>query len=427
MELNKSLVEHVVILSSRISKARGKKTYLSEAKPSNNETIYEGKRGAKYFYRLGNEPTTDQKDGTTFIPKSHGQFRRILMNEGSNARYDILNHLYGHPSYKIDWEKINNYGSGDSRVRGVIYDSKTGRKSGVIERKFRANKTVVHDKLELADTLPKGIATAMNDRAEEIYRKMGYKKVKLDADISIGKYAWARQGYNWTYSSRKRVLEEVKELLNSSFLENPDNITFGTGFFEKLDSSYPVLDDNARSIKDRVNHYSNMLKENENNLNELENKLERFSNSEDKIQLLLDKRDDIKGNISFYKSVINEANNQYKRYVDILPKIHDYRRIDMKTGKITEVDAYTMQKRLFRNAYSKLLKNNNNLRYSWDLAKADNGKLYKNYNEDYPEAKYPLGKALMLSLPSSWTAVKDLDKNSINYRIGKEYLLEKKI
>ena len=49
-----------------------------------------------------------------------------------------------------------------------------------------------------------GLATALNQAAEDFYRRVGINRIQLHANIDVGGYAWARQGYDWSYPTMMR-------------------------------------------------------------------------------------------------------------------------------------------------------------------------------------------------------------------------------
>jgi len=84
-------------------------------------------------------------------------------------------------------------------VQMVLSDPETGKKMGRMDRTFHKEGARVHHDVFIIEAWARGRGTALaiNRQAEENYRKMGFKYVDLQADIDIGKYAWAQQGYNF--------------------------------------------------------------------------------------------------------------------------------------------------------------------------------------------------------------------------------------
>jgi GNAT superfamily N-acetyltransferase len=83
-------------------------------------------------------------------------------------------------------------------VTGVILD-KSGREVGQFDRYIdHTSKTIRHEFLQLeAEAQGTGFAALWNQHAFEAYRTAGYQQVTLHADIDVGGYAWARQGFKF--------------------------------------------------------------------------------------------------------------------------------------------------------------------------------------------------------------------------------------
>lgn len=91
------------------------------------------------------------------------------------------------------------YRSGSS-VSLIIEDA-DGKEIGEMDRTFRDGK-VTHTVFKLKSAKQgEGIAAAINKKAEEAYLDHGFTQIELNADISVGKYAWARQGYDFKHSA----------------------------------------------------------------------------------------------------------------------------------------------------------------------------------------------------------------------------------
>jgi hypothetical protein len=67
------------------------------------------------------------------------------------------------------------------------------------------------------------IATDINENAEEQYEKLGIKSISLNANLDIGGYAWARQGYDFADNeneSGKIQLSEMKKIFQSALQDH---------------------------------------------------------------------------------------------------------------------------------------------------------------------------------------------------------------
>jgi hypothetical protein len=89
------------------------------------------------------------------------------------------------------------------RVFGKIYD-KDNKYVGAFQRNLVAWKNnddgsyVEHDSLYLNDDVQGGgFAQRFNAHAENAYRDAGFNQIRLYADVSVGGYAWATQGYDF--------------------------------------------------------------------------------------------------------------------------------------------------------------------------------------------------------------------------------------
>ncbi len=104
-------------------------------------------------------------------------------------------------------------GTENMRMVTMNLTDEDGELIGRMERKFAANPPTVHHELFTlnADKQGEGIAAQINKQAEEKYREAGFKEIKLAADISIGKYAWARQGYDFKDSDRTDMVKYYRE------------------------------------------------------------------------------------------------------------------------------------------------------------------------------------------------------------------------
>jgi hypothetical protein len=97
----------------------------------------------------------------------------------------------------IEWAN----GRARLRVGGEIFDS-NGNEVGEFKRVFKVNKDgvfmVEHEYLLMDSAVQgQGFAKQFNKQAFSHYKKMGVERTQLQADIDVGGYAWAREGYDW--------------------------------------------------------------------------------------------------------------------------------------------------------------------------------------------------------------------------------------
>ena len=91
-----------------------------------------------------------------------------------------------------------------------------GREVGDCSRKFGGNE-IEHVGMFLKPSYQnKGIATRFVRDSEDLYRAIGAKRVTLQAEQTIGGYAWATMGYDFANKrSQDRITRDAKELSKS--------------------------------------------------------------------------------------------------------------------------------------------------------------------------------------------------------------------
>jgi len=110
------------------------------------------------------------------------------------------------------------WGKGNHRmmVSGNILNAK-GQSVGSFERVFKINYQGVfmvdHTGLYMdRDVQGQGFAKAFNKNAFKNYKKMGIERVQLQADIDVGGYAWAREGYDWAPDDAPSLAETLSRI-----------------------------------------------------------------------------------------------------------------------------------------------------------------------------------------------------------------------
>lgn len=142
-----------------------------------------------------------------------------------NATDEDVADIYRVPGYttRVELNRVV-HGFPERDVTVALLDE-NGNTVARMTREFDSNKkSVYHDTFIITDSRlqGEGIAAALNARAEERYKEMGFTKVTLMADIDVGKYAWARQGYDIKASKRTNFLEEQTGYLRAVLREaNP--------------------------------------------------------------------------------------------------------------------------------------------------------------------------------------------------------------
>ncbi len=167
------------------------------------------------------EKPTDEPRATVSGSIEEAQFtafEKVIGIEEGTAK-ELITRAYATnvPGYQSSIEAVKT-GKDSGFVLIVIKDS-TGKKVGKIERMFsyiRGDELVV-DHLHFAleqNHQNNGLAADINERAEQEYRKIGVTGIELIANMSIGGYAWARQGYDFSNSrEREKLLESIDQKL----------------------------------------------------------------------------------------------------------------------------------------------------------------------------------------------------------------------
>jgi len=158
------------------------------------------------------------EEDADLIPSDWGGLTEAL---GSMDRYEeTLAAIFGDAGgqVRMNWAPPTVHPS-TIDVEGSIHDPVTGTYWGSINRQFKRDGSVYHSLFSIGNNGPPGLAVRINRQAEQAYAKMGVGSISLDADINIGKYAWARQGYDW----RPGYGEGLKTSFDSFVMETLDS------------------------------------------------------------------------------------------------------------------------------------------------------------------------------------------------------------
>lgn len=91
-------------------------------------------------------------------------------------------------------------------------------------RDGRGNVTIEHALMEVNQDMRVGFADDFNRRAEEQYQKWGVRQINVYADISVGKYCWAQQGYTFaTDDEREGMIDRFDAWATAHGHTIPDN------------------------------------------------------------------------------------------------------------------------------------------------------------------------------------------------------------
>lgn len=111
--------------------------------------------------------------------------------------------------------KVEERGNDSVKVKFTLTDPESGRELGKMRRLFNSDGSVEHDTFILAKEFQgRGLAAKLNEKAEESYRAAGISSIYLNADIDVGKYTWALQGYDFEDAAgRDYMRSQLKRFL----------------------------------------------------------------------------------------------------------------------------------------------------------------------------------------------------------------------
>jgi len=138
------------------------------------------------------------------------------------ATPDEVAEIYALPGYELKGVVWGNTSDGQKVFKASLM--KDNQEYARMERTFDAETLTVHHEnlMVWGQAQGEGLAAALNARAEEQYRQLGFERVTLMADIDVGKYAWARQGYDVADRYRTNFLEDRQGYLRAVLREaNP--------------------------------------------------------------------------------------------------------------------------------------------------------------------------------------------------------------
>jgi len=149
----------------------------------------------------------------------------------------------GHMDYRADIKVITVGEHGNvTRLEIDYYDADGSTVANVARelRRMGGEEWMAYN--ELLDVMPeyqdKGIATSLYNRQIYTLRNAGASEIQLYANISIGRYAWAKKGFDYKEGSKKYTLRRV----NSNFRKWADDkgIPEPSGGWPTFDSAHSV-------------------------------------------------------------------------------------------------------------------------------------------------------------------------------------------
>lgn len=113
--------------------------------------------------------------------------------------------------------RVEERGNEAVKVNFTLTDPETGRDVAKMVRSFYSDGSVEHDTFVISsEHQGRGIAARINERAEEAYRAAGFTSIYMVADIDVGKYTWALQGYDFeTGDSREHMRSQLRRFLKT--------------------------------------------------------------------------------------------------------------------------------------------------------------------------------------------------------------------
>lgn len=99
---------------------------------------------------------------------------------------------------------------------------------------------------ELFDLEPayqeKGLGSLMTDNTEAAYKEAGISRIKLHANLSIGGYVWARQGYDFVNESERQGVIEMLQINLEGYAGSGDIKGVDEDNFQDLSNELEKLD-----------------------------------------------------------------------------------------------------------------------------------------------------------------------------------------
>lgn len=144
-----------------------------------------------------------RKNAVGYVPPSKRLGRKFKNPEDfvDNAMVKDLEALYASdPPFETNGSLIRDSISGKRFLTAniSIIDSTDGTPVANLTRTFHQDGSVYHSHFDVHEGLQgEGFAAAVNSRAEYHYQSMGFTHIDLVANIDVGTYAWARQGYDF--------------------------------------------------------------------------------------------------------------------------------------------------------------------------------------------------------------------------------------
>lgn len=158
---------------------------------------------------------------------------------------DIVNGFsFQHPGYEVVGLKISPYAEVDRVIiNGKIVRRGTGEEAGWFTRTLKfETKTAEHGLFYINEAdQGKGIAAALSAAQVRLYEKAGIRRVELLANGTVGKYAWALQGFDFEApGNRDKTVGLLREVVKLTQSLGPDEKREALARIERIEHSWDV-------------------------------------------------------------------------------------------------------------------------------------------------------------------------------------------
>lgn len=168
-------------------------------------------------------PDTFSGDPTAFIYSTYD-----YTDKESGLRAEIS-------GVTLSYDRIN--------IHGIVYD-KDGNMKGSFDRHLKANGEVDHSTFIIdMDVQGAGFGSRFYQHCEDNYRKAGYTHITLQANSSVGGYAWARMGFDFVSdvdrhdAARRIAIGSVKHMLDAGAIDIIDSMSHVESMTAQLKNS----------------------------------------------------------------------------------------------------------------------------------------------------------------------------------------------
>lgn len=254
-----------------------------------------------------------------------------------------------------------------------------GSYMGNIERTFYWDRGEVHHDYFVLESEYQGGGTAaeVNARAADFYREHGIDRISVQADIDVGKYVWAQQGFDFAdsyevHSRRDKLKAFVRDNIEEHYEPLPEDSI--QNVYSSL--SRVVNDPDIGYVAADIRSYMNALQDaSPDKATEI---IQRMTNSR------------VGGFLSRQGIELPEISTYYDSDIDL-----------------DEIDDQIDQ-----------------LQHAWDFANFDIDGMQVAWGTNSKNGMGHVGKAFMLE-KGSWDGVRYLDESSESWKVGEHYIQNK--